>query len=97
MSLIYTGREYVKRKLFYVTIRTIRRLRDPYYQGAAAEMGFYFIFSIIPLLTLMLQILSFFDLAGRLYDSMFIRFQDDGMATYSYSKQFLLAYYPFTR
>ena len=45
-------------------------------------MGFYFIFSIIPLLTLMLQILSFFDLAGRLYDSMFIRFQDDGMATY---------------
>ena len=72
----------MKRKLFYVTIRTIRRLRDPYYQGAAAEMGFYFIFSIIPLLTLMLQILSFFDLAGRLYDSMFIRFQDDGMATY---------------
>lgn len=72
----------MKRKLFYVTIRTIRRLRDPYYQGAAAEMGFYFIFSIIPLLTLMLQILSFFDLAGRLYDSMFTRFQGDGMATY---------------
>lgn len=72
----------MKRKLFYVTIRTIRRLRDPYYQGAAAEMGFYFIFSIIPLLTLMLQMLTFFDLTERLYESMFLRFEGNEMATY---------------
>lgn len=72
----------MKRKIFYTTIKTIKRLRDPYYQGAAAEMGFYFIFSIIPLLTLMLQMLSFFDMADRLYDSMFLRFQGNGMATY---------------
>lgn len=65
-----------------MTIRTIRRLREPYYQGTAAEMGFYFIFSIIPLLTLMLQMLNFFDLTGRLYDSMFIRFEGNEMATY---------------
>ncbi len=72
----------MKRKLFYVTIRTIRRLRDPYYQGAAAEMGFYFIFSIIPLLTLLLQMLTFFDLTERLYESMFMRFEGNEMATY---------------
>lgn len=69
----------MKRKLFYVTIKTIRRLRDPYYQGAAAEMGFYFIFSIIPLLTLMLQTLSLFDLSDRLYDSVFERFEGRDM------------------
>lgn len=69
----------MKRKLFYVTIKTIRRLRDPYYQGAAAEMGFYFIFSIIPLLTLMLQTLSLFDFSDRLYDSVFERFEGRDM------------------
>lgn len=72
----------MKRKLFYVTIKTIRRLREPYYQGTAAEMGFYFIFSIIPLLTIMLQLLNFFDLTKRLYDSMFIRFESNEAAIY---------------
>lgn len=82
MHFEYIRREYLKRKLFYVTIRMIRRLRDPYYQGAAAEMGFYFIFSIIPLLTLLLQMLTFFDLTERLYESMFMRFEGNEMATY---------------
>lgn len=72
----------MKRKLLYVTIKTIRRLNDPYYQGAAAAMGFYFIFSIIPLLTLMLQILSVFDFTERLFDSMFQHFADNQMALY---------------
>lgn len=72
----------MKRKLFYVTIKTIRRLREPYYQGTAAEMGFYFIFSIIPLLTIMLQLLNLFNLTERLYDSMFDRFYDNQVAIY---------------
>ena len=36
----------------------IQRLQDPYYHGAAAEMGFYFIFSIVPIITILTQILT---------------------------------------
>ncbi|MDD6255435.1 MAG: YihY/virulence factor BrkB family protein [Eubacteriales bacterium] len=44
------------RRIFTVGMRTIRRLQDPYYQGTAAEIGFYFLFAIVPVVTLMLQI-----------------------------------------
>lgn len=64
----------MKRKIFYVVIGTVRRLRDPYYQGIAAEMGFYFIFSVIPLLTLMVQLLSLFDMPDRIFESLLLHF-----------------------
>ena len=42
----------------------IKRLQDPYYQGAAAEMGFYFIFSIVPIITILTQILGYAGVTG---------------------------------
>ena len=41
----------------------IRQFRDPYYQGFAAQISFYLILSIVPILLLLTQILGYFDLS----------------------------------
>ena len=55
------------RRIFTVGMRTIRRLQDPYYQGTAAEIGFYFLFTIVPVVTLMLQMVYRFSAVRALY------------------------------
>ena len=47
-------RERVKR----MVILGFRKLSDPYYQGAAAEIAFYFLLSIVPTLILLSQLLG---------------------------------------
>ena len=56
------------RKVFIVFIRTVGRLQDPYYQGKAAELGFYFLFTVVPVVTLMLQIVNQLPAARSFYD-----------------------------
>ena len=38
----------------------IRQFKDPYYQGFAAQLSFYFILSIVPIVILISQILGHF-------------------------------------
>ena len=38
----------------------IRQIKDPYYQGFAAQLSFYFILSIVPIVILISQILGYF-------------------------------------
>lgn len=40
-----------------------KQLQDPYYQGFAAQISFYLMLSIVPLLLLLTQILGFFDIS----------------------------------
>ncbi len=67
----------MKNKLLRTTFIVFRRLKDPYYQGAAAELGFYLLFSIVPIFTLMFQALSFFEFTKELVDSIRMQFQNN--------------------
>ncbi len=57
----------MRKKIFETGMMTVRRIQDPYYQGTAAELGFYFIFSIVPILALILQIVSRFERVNALF------------------------------
>ena len=60
-----------------VIMRALKKFNDPYYQGSPAEIGFYFIFSVIPMLTIMLQLLSYFDITNQIMDKVMLSFADN--------------------
>lgn len=71
----------MRQKLKETGKRVIALLQgDSYYQGCAAELGFYFIFSIIPIITLLLRGLNLFPLTGQLFDSVVERFAEQELA-----------------
>ena len=41
----------------------IKQMQDPYYQGFAAQLAFYFLLSIVPIMIVLTQILGLFDLS----------------------------------
>ena len=41
----------------------IKRFRDPYYQGFAAQISFYLLLSIVPVLLILTQILGYFNMS----------------------------------
>ena len=40
-----------------------KQLQDPYYQGFAAQIAFYLLLSIVPIILLVTQILGVFDIS----------------------------------
>lgn len=65
----------------------ITRLQDPYYHGAAAELGFYFIFSIVPIITILTQILGYFGV-----QNIFSQLLDTTFASNSFISSFLSSF-----
>lgn len=53
-----------------VTVYTVKQLRDPYYQGAAAETGFFFLLSLLPISALIFQVLSLLGITNRVLSLM---------------------------
>ncbi len=48
----------VMKKIFVLVLLVIKRFSNPYYQGMAAQLSFYFTLSIVPMLVLISQILG---------------------------------------
>lgn len=48
----------MKRKLIRMVTLGIRKFSDPYYQGFAAQLSFYFMLSLVPVLLLVSQVLT---------------------------------------
>ena len=53
----------MKQRLLQMVILGIRQFRDPYYQGFAAQISFYLMLSLVPILILLTQVLGYFDLS----------------------------------
>lgn len=50
-------------RVFKMFILGFKQLQDPYYQGFAAQVSFYLLLSIVPIILLMTQLLGVFDIS----------------------------------
>ena len=53
----------IRTRIFKMIILGFKQLQDPYYQGFAAQIAFYFTLSIVPVLLLTTQILGIFNIS----------------------------------
>ena len=56
-------KEMTRKRVKRMVILGFQKLSDPYYQGAAAEIAFYFLLSIVPTLILLSQLLGLFSIS----------------------------------
>ncbi|MGN0712648.1 MAG: YihY/virulence factor BrkB family protein [Anaerovoracaceae bacterium] len=56
-------KEMTRKRVKRMVILGFQKLSDPYYQGAAAEIAFYFLLSIVPTLILLSQLLGLFSVS----------------------------------
>lgn len=52
-----------RKRLINIILFGIRQFRDPYYQGFAAQLAFYFMLSIVPVIIVLSQLLSVFSIS----------------------------------
>ena len=67
------------RRLTHVILMTIKHFRDPYYQGFAAQMAFYFILSIVPIMIVLSQILGLVSISLNALDEMITQYIPEDM------------------
>ncbi|MFR6258571.1 MAG: YihY/virulence factor BrkB family protein, partial [Anaerovoracaceae bacterium] len=53
----------IRTRLLKMLILGFKQLQDPYYQGFAAQIAFYLLLSIVPIVLLITQILGIFDIS----------------------------------
>ena len=53
----------IRTRLLKMLILGFKQLQDPYYQGFAAQIAFYLLLSIVPIILLITQILGIFDIS----------------------------------
>lgn len=51
------------KKLLQISLMIIRQMRNPYYQGFAAQLAFYFMLSIVPMIVVLSQLLGLFSIS----------------------------------
>ena len=53
----------IRARIFKMFILGFKQLKDPYYQGFAAQVAFYLLLSIVPIFLLITQLLGIFDIS----------------------------------
>ncbi len=57
-----------------MVVLAIQKFQDPYYQGFAAQMAFFYMLSIVPLITVLSQILNVFDISMRFMEDLLTKY-----------------------
>lgn len=58
-----------KKRLLNTILLGMKQLKDPYYQGFAAQLAFYFLLSIVPIIILLSQLLGVFSISMELLEN----------------------------
>lgn len=67
-------------RLARMVLLGIKQFRDPYYQGVAAQMSFYFILSIVPTVIVLSQLLGFMDISMDFIESWIVKYVAPSMS-----------------
>lgn len=52
-----------KKRLIQMIVLSVKQLRDPYYHGFAAQLAFYFLMSIVPVIIVLSQLMGIFSVS----------------------------------
>ncbi|MCL1808183.1 MAG: YihY/virulence factor BrkB family protein [Clostridiales bacterium] len=69
-----------KKRLMQIVLLMIRQFKDPYYQGFAAQMAFYFILSIVPIMIVLSQILGLVSISLNVLDDLVTQYVSEEVA-----------------
>ncbi|MCL1983275.1 MAG: YihY/virulence factor BrkB family protein [Clostridiales bacterium] len=69
-----------KKRMMLMALQMIRQFRDPYYQGFAAQMAFYFILSIVPIMIVLSQILGIVSISLNVLDDLVTQYVSEDVA-----------------
>jgi len=65
------------KRLFQIVLIVIRHLKDSYYQGFAAQLAFYFILAIVPVMIVLSQVLGLFSISLSALDDLINQYVSD--------------------
>ena len=58
-----------RKRVRKIILGVISRMKKPYYEGASAELGFFFLLSMVPLFTIFSELLGFFSISLDLIEN----------------------------
>jgi len=68
------------RKLFQIALIIIRQMKNPYYRGFAAQLAFYFMLSIVPIMIVLSQLLGVFSISLDALDTLINQYVSEEVA-----------------
>ncbi|MFV0516132.1 MAG: YihY/virulence factor BrkB family protein [Aminipila sp.] len=69
-----------RRRIIQMIVLGIKQLRDPYYQGFAAQLAFYFLMSIVPTIIVLSQLLGIFSISLGTLEELIVQYVAEDVA-----------------
>lgn len=70
-----------KKRAKKIILGVINRMKKPYYQGAAAELAFFYLLAMVPLFTILGELLGFFSISLQLINDLLAEYVSHEIAS----------------